>query len=200
MFLSIRSTSGASFSKIEAFLGELGPKNPQNSPIHGCSVALKTFENLELENYKCYEDETWHGCVSAWDLSFDKRFGRHTKRVRGRGPKTSEKASKIGFLGPFLRSFKNISKTVTYVILCFALHRWWKFCANRTWFEVVIREKPPKSSPKCPILLVRETLKIYNLRNTNAMKMKLTRIVYLHETFHLTKYFGASFRVWQGVA
>ena len=31
------------------------------------------------------------------------------------------------------------------------------------------------------------------------MKMKLTRIVYLNETFHLTEDFAASFRAWQGV-
>ena len=61
-------------------------------------------------------------------------------------------------------------------------------------------QKPPKSSPKCPFLLVRETLEIYNLRTTNAMKIKLTRIVYYYENFHLAKDFGVSFRVWQGGA
>ena len=46
----------------------------------------------------------------------------------------------------------------------------------------------------------RKLLKIYNLRTTNAMKMKLWTIVYLHETFHLTKDLGVTFREWQGVA
>ena len=46
----------------------------------------------------------------------------------------------------------------------------------------------------------RKLLKIYKLRTTNAMKMKLCTIVYLHENFHLTKDLGVTFREWQGVA
>ena len=46
----------------------------------------------------------------------------------------------------------------------------------------------------------RNLLKIYNLRATNAMKMKLGTIVYLHEIFHLTEDLGVAQRVWQGVA
>ena len=61
-------------------------------------------------------------------------------------------------------------------------------------------QKPPKSSHKSPFLLVRESLKIYNLRTTNAMKMKLGKIVYLHETFCLTEDIGVTFRAWQGMA
>ena len=60
-------------------------------------------------------------------------------------------------------------------------------------------QKPPKSSHKSPFFLVQEILILYNLRTTNAIKMKLGTIVYLHETFHLTKYLRAEFRVWQGV-
>ena len=43
-------------------------------------------------------------------------------------------------------------------------------------------------------------LKLYNLRTTNAIKMKVGTIVYLHETFHLTEDLSANFRAWQGVA
>ena len=46
----------------------------------------------------------------------------------------------------------------------------------------------------------RNFFKIYNLRTTNAMKMKLTTVVYLHETFHLTKDSGVAHRAWEGVA
>ena len=53
-------------------------------------------------------------------------------------------------------------------------------------------QKPPKSSPKCPFLLVQQMLKIYNLRTANAMNMKLGTIVYLHETFRLTKDLGVA--------
>ena len=61
-------------------------------------------------------------------------------------------------------------------------------------------QKPPKSSHKSPFFLVQEILILYNLRTANAIKMKFTRIVYLHETFHLTKDLRANYRVWQGVA
>ena len=46
----------------------------------------------------------------------------------------------------------------------------------------------------------RKHLKNYNLRTTNATKMKLGTIMYLHETFRLTEYLGITFRAWQGVA
>ena len=103
-----------------------------------------------------------------------------------------KKAKKSIFWGPFLGIFNNILKSVTYVILCLALHHWWKFCTNWTWFGLVIYQKPPKSSQKSYFLLVRQTLKIYNLTTTNAIPLKLTRIVYLHEAFHLPKYWGAN--------
>ena len=47
LFLSLNTTSDGSITKIEPFLGELGPKTPaQNSPIHRCFITTKTFENL----------------------------------------------------------------------------------------------------------------------------------------------------------
>ena len=33
-------------AKLMRFWPTYGPKGPQNGPIHGCSMALKTFENL----------------------------------------------------------------------------------------------------------------------------------------------------------
>ena len=42
-------------------------------------------------------------------------------------------------------------------------------------------------------------LKIYNLKTTNAIEMKLTMVVYLHEAFHLTKDLGVTHKVWEGV-
>ena len=47
--------------------------------------------------------------------------------------------------------------------------------------------------------LPQKHLEIYNLTVTNAMKMKLTTIVYLHETFHLTKDLGVTHRALDGV-
>ena len=128
-----------------------------------------------------------------------KDFGVAPRGSEGVSRKPPKKTPKTGFLGQFHRIFNNISKPITYVILCLALHHRRKFYANQTWFEVVIHEKPPKSSPKCPIWLVRETLKINNSRTTNAMKMKLGTIVYLHEIYHLGKDLSAVFRVWEGV-
>ena len=46
----------------------------------------------------------------------------------------------------------------------------------------------------------RKLLKTYNLRTTNAIKMKLDTIVYLHKNFHLTKYVGVTYGEWQGTA
>ena len=41
---------------------------------------------------------------------------------------------------------------------------------------------------------VQKTLKIFNLTTTNAMLIKLTTIVYLHETFILEKNWGVTQR------
>ena len=48
--------------------------------------------------------------------------------------------------------------------------------------------------------LSRNFLKIFNLRTTNTMKMKLDTIAYRHETFHLTKDLGGAQRGSEGVA
>ena len=40
-------TSGANFSKIRQYLGQLGlKKKTQKGPFHGCCIARKTLENL----------------------------------------------------------------------------------------------------------------------------------------------------------
>ena len=45
----------------------------------------------------------------------------------------------------------------------------------------------------------RKPLKIYNLRTTNAMKMKVGTIVYLYKNFHLTRDLGMLQRGLEGV-
>ena len=44
----------------------------------------------------------------------------------------------------------------------------------------------------------RKHWKIYNLTTANAIKMKLTMIVYPHETFHLAKDWGITHRASEG--
>ena len=51
-----------------------------------------------------------------------------------------------------------------------------------------------------PIYGFSSATKIYNLRTTNAMKMKFGTLVYLHKTYHLTKDLSVTYREWQGVA
>ena len=60
-----------------------------------------------------------------------------------------------------------------------------KFQKNLTAFAVVMAITPPRSSLKSNFLLLRNYLKVYNLATTNAILMKLTTIMYLHDTFHL---------------
>ena len=65
----------------------------------------------------------------------------------------------------------------------------WKICRscskcgkNLTKFGGVMAKQPPKS-----FLVVGKHLNINNLATTNAILMKLTTIMYLHETLHLAK-------------
>ena len=71
---------------------------------------------------------------------------------------------------------------VTYVIYYLALHHWSKFQKNLTIFGGVMAKKPTRSSLKSNFLLLQKHLKIDNLATTNATPLKLTMIMYLHET------------------
>ena len=64
------------------------------------------------------------------------------------------------------------------------MHQWSKFETNSTAFGGVIPKKTPKSSLKSPFLVLRKQLKIHNLATTNAIRMKLTTIMYLHENLY----------------
>ena len=66
-------------------------------------------------------------------------------------------------------------------------------------FEGVRAQNPPKMAQFMDAALPQKHLKIYNLTTTNAIKTKLTTIVYLHEAFHLAKDLGVAYRVWEGV-
>ena len=80
-----------------------------------------------------------------------------------------------------------------------ALHQSWNFCRNRTWFGEVIHEKLSRGCQKLYIPLLWKPLKIYNLITANATLMKRTTIMYLYETFHLTKDWSVTHRVYEGV-
>ena len=66
--------------------------------------------------------------------------------------------------------------------------------------ETVRAQKHPKMAQFMDAASLRKHLKIYNLTTTNAIKIKLVTIVYLHETFHLAKYLGMALGAWEGVA
>ena len=61
-------------------------------------------------------------------------------------------------------------------------------------FEGVRAHKPPKMAQFMDAASPQKHLKIYNFTTTNAIKMKLVMIVYLHENFNLAKYLGVTQR------
>ena len=95
--------------------------------------------------------------------------------------------------------FQNFSNTLCLL----KYYLWCKFQQDRTIFGGVRAQRPlPPSSTKSHFMdaaLPEKHLKIYNLTTTNAILMKLTTIMYLHETFHSAKNWGVSHRVWEGV-
>ena len=60
-----------------------------------------------------------------------------------------------------------------------------KFQQNRALFGGERAKKPPKMGHFMDAAPPRNNFKFYNLGTTNAIKMKLTTIMYLHETFDL---------------
>ena len=118
-----------------------------------------------------------------------------TKRVwEGVIQKLPKISQKFRFLAEFLGIFDIFQKTVIYMMRYLAMHHWSKFGTNPTSFGGVIVEKPPRSSQKLYFLLLRKHLKVYNLTTRNGIMMKLTRIMYLYDTFHLVKNWGVTRR------
>ena len=79
--------------------------------------------------------------------------------------------------------------------VCFAMYHWSKFQKNSTAFGGVIPKKPPKSSLKSTFLVLQKHLKIHNLATISAILIKLTTIIYLHDTFHLAENWGTIYTV-----
>ena len=106
------------------------------------------------------------------------------------GPKLKKK--KIFFdvtVSLKIRIWQNFWK---HSVPLFKHYLWCKFQQDRIIFGGVRAPKPPKMAQFMAAPLPRKLLKIYNLRITNAMAMKLGTIVYFHETFRLTKNLGVS--------
>ena len=108
--------------------------------------------------------------------------------------KPLKKIQKNVFLASFLGIFRTIYKTVLHMIVCSAMHHWSKFQKNLTTFGGVKLKNTPKSSLKSTFLVAWKHLKIHNSGTTNAILMKLTKIMYLHDTFHLAKNWGITDR------
>ena len=127
-------------------------------------------------------------------LIWHKNWGVTKRAWEGVIQKLPKISQKFRFLAEFLGIFDIFQKTVIYMMRYLAMHNWSKFCTNPTSFGGVIVEKPPRSSQKLYFLLLRKHLKVYNLTTRNGIMMKLTRIMYLYETFYLTKNWGVTHR------
>ena len=71
-----------------------------------------------------------------------------------------------------------------------AQHYCSKFQKNLTAFTVIMARKPPRAS-------LQKHLNIHKLATTNAIPMKLTMIMHLHETLHLAKNAGVTHRAYE---
>ena len=132
-----------------------------------------------------YLHETFH-LVKNWGVTHRLKEGVVQKLL-----KTNHK---MRFLGSLPQIFRNTSKTVIHVIENIALYYCSKFEKNLTKFRGVMAEKSRKSAQKWYFLLLGKHLKIHNLATSNAMLIKLTTIMYLHDTFNLTKNSGVTQR------
>ena len=126
MFLSLRTTSGAIFTKIEAFLGELGPKKTQEidqfMDAPSPRKPLKIY-NLRTTNAMKMKVDTIVYLYVTFHLTRD--LGVLQRGLEGvAGKRLKKKNKKIVFLTPNLGISNNKSKPVKYVILCLALHHW----------------------------------------------------------------------------
>ena len=128
-----------------------------------------------------------------------KRWGVTQREKEGVGQKLLNPNHKMRFFGSFFRIFSPISKNIMYLMQNIVLHYCSKFEKNLNTFGGVMAKKPPKSTQKWYFLLVGKHLKIHNLPTINSTPIKLTRIMCLHETFHLARNWGVTHRAWERV-
>ena len=49
-------------------LGSKTPKTSQKWPFHICLIDTQKNIYIYFDNYKCYTDKTYNGCVSSWGV------------------------------------------------------------------------------------------------------------------------------------
>ena len=113
--------------------------------------------------------------------------------VANRGQKTSQKP-KIRFFGLISWTFHSY---ITNHVICDILP--WSASvvqiskeSNSIWGSYT--QKTTHKQPKIHFSVLWKHLKIHNLPTTNAVLMKATTVIYLHETFYLAKNWGVNRR------
>ena len=110
MFLSLRTTAGASLTKIWPFLGELGPKTLQKWPNSWMLHRHKNFwKFITSEPHMLWRWNLAWLCIFMRHFIWQKGWAWH-KGVGGRGQKTSKKTPKIRFFGSISWNFQDYIK------------------------------------------------------------------------------------------
>ena len=99
---------------------------------------------------------------------------------RKRGVKVGPKVLTVGL--PLFHKYSNPSKNFQTVFLFARVLPLVRISAILNHIGGVRVQKPPKRGYFLDAELVRKTLEIFNLTTTNAILMKLTTIMYLHES------------------
>ena len=115
--------------------------------------------------------------------------------VTEHGQKTSQEKPNNWFFSLISWNFEDYIKNciICDTLLCTASLVKILYQSDFIWGSYT-QKKPPRSSPKSTFLVLRKHLKIHNMATTNTISMKLTRIMYLHETFHLAKHWAVTVR------
>ena len=95
------------------------------------------------------------------------------------------KTQNFGYVLFPLKHITYIHNTFIHCLCLIMFYSWSKFQQNQVWIGGERAQKPPKMNHFMDAPLPRKHLKFYNLETRNAIKMKLTMIMYLHDTFHL---------------
>ena len=69
VFVCWSTTSGENFSSIRPYWGSKGPKTSKKRLFQGCWIGTQNLQNFQLNNPKCYTDETYHDYVSSWECT-----------------------------------------------------------------------------------------------------------------------------------
>ena len=143
-------------------------------------ILLKVIMSF-LERGQEIEPWFWHIWIAQWLKSFLTTAYIFRFRLSSGGKRVVKVGPKVQTLDLYL-FYESLSFFSNNVFFLPEYYLWWEFRQYWTIFGRLRAQKPSKKDHFMDAKSVRKTLKSFNLTTSNAVMMKLTTVMYLHES------------------